>query len=114
LWVITRLILIRYAFNRYATIFQNFKRQKADEITEYAADQNELDEEDPDSVQNNTFDEMDADPLVGSGKTPAPHPSEIWAEEDFSDDDCVILDVYDPVPLSYASFVDPASANPGA
>jgi predicted secreted Zn-dependent protease len=56
---------------------------------------------------------MDADINVGSGKTSAPNPSRTWADDASSDDDdCVILEVYGRVPISYAYSVDPALADP--
>jgi hypothetical protein len=58
---------------------------------------------------------MDDDFNTGFGKTPAPHPSRTWADDASSDDDdCIILEVYDPVPNSYAYSVNPASADPDA
>ncbi|KAM0833813.1 hypothetical protein ACQ4PT_064034 [Festuca glaucescens] len=93
----------------------NFRRQKLEAPAEYTADRTELDEEDPDSIQNKPLDEMDADFNAGSGKTPVPHPSRTWADDaSIDDDDCVLLEVYDHVPISYAYSVDSASADPDA
>ncbi|KAM0859894.1 hypothetical protein ACQ4PT_046893 [Festuca glaucescens] len=86
----------------------NFRRQKLEAPAEYTADHTELDEEDPDSIQNTPLDEMDADFNAGSGKTPAPH-SRTWADDASSDDDdCIILEVLeDTVPLTAQKTVAP-------
>jgi hypothetical protein len=78
----------------------------------FAADRTEWDQEDPDSVKNTPVHEMDAILDSGSGKTSAPSSSPARADDTGSDDDCTILEVYDPVPISYAYPADPASANP--
>ena len=93
--------------------FQNFRRQEREVPAEFTADRTEWDQEDPDSVQNTPVHEMDAILDSGSGKTSAPSPSRARADDTGSDDDdCVILEVYDPVPISYAYPADPASADP--
>jgi hypothetical protein len=49
----------------------------------------------------------------GSGKPSAPSLSRARADDTGTDnDDCVILEVYDPMPISYAYPVNPASADP--
>jgi hypothetical protein len=58
---------------------------------------------------------MDADFNMGSGRTTAPHPLRIWENDGRDDDDdCVILEVYDLMQISYAYSLEQASANPGA
>ncbi|KAM0895907.1 hypothetical protein ACQ4PT_023559 [Festuca glaucescens] len=91
----------------------NFRRQGLEEPAEFTADQTEWDQEDPDSVQNTHVHEMDAILDSGSGKPSAPSPSRARADDTGSDDDdCIILEVYDPVPISYAYPADSASADP--
>jgi hypothetical protein len=95
--------------------FQNFTRQTREAAAAYTADRPELDKEDRDSVQNTPLDEMDPNLNAGSGKTPASHPSRTWADDASSDDDdWIIFEVYDHVPISYAYSLDPASADPDA
>jgi hypothetical protein len=56
---------------------------------------------------------MDAILDSGSGKTSAHTSSRAQANDSGSDDDdCVMLEVYDPVPISYAYPADSASADP--
>jgi hypothetical protein len=64
-------------------------------------------------VQNTPLHEMDAILDSSSGKTSAPSPSRARADDtDSDDDDCIILEVYNHVPISYAYLADPASADP--
>jgi hypothetical protein len=71
------------------------------------------DQEDPDSVQNTAVHEMDAILDSGSGKTSAHTSSRAQSNDSGSDDDdCIMLEVYDPVPISYAYPSDSASAHP--
>jgi hypothetical protein len=103
------------------SLFQNFTRQAREAPAAFTADRTELDEEDPDSIQNTPLDKMDPNLNASSGKIPALHPSRTWADDVSSDDDvgsddddCIMLEVYDPVPISYAYSMDPASADPDA
>ena len=55
---------------------------------------------------------MDATHNTGSGKPSSPSPSSARAGDAGSEeDDCVILEVYDPIPISYAFPAMPVSAD---
>jgi hypothetical protein len=56
---------------------------------------------------------MDATHNTGSGKPSAPSSSRTRADDTGSEeDDCVILEVFDPIPISYAFLAMPVSADP--
>jgi hypothetical protein len=64
-------------------------------------------------VQNIPLQKMEAILDLGSGKTSAPSSSRARVDDTSSDDDdCIILEVYDPMPISYAYPADPALADP--
>jgi hypothetical protein len=56
---------------------------------------------------------MDAILDSGSGKPSAPSPSRDRADDtDNEDDDCIILEVHDPMPISFAYPANPFLADP--
>jgi hypothetical protein len=70
-------------------------------------------EEDPDSIQNTPVHEMDTTHNKGSGKPSAFSPTRTRANDTGSEeDDCVILEVLDPIPISYVFPAMPVSADP--
>jgi hypothetical protein len=90
-----------------------FTRIRDKEQASITSDRTEEDEEDPDSVQNTPFHKMDATHNSGSGKPSTPSSSRARADDTGSEEDeCVILEVYDPIPISYAFPVMPVSADP--
>jgi hypothetical protein len=90
---------------------QNFARWSIEEPAEFTVDRAEEDEEDPNSIQNTP--EMDATHNMGSGMSSAPRPSTARAcDAGSEEDDCVILEVIEPVPISYAFFATPVLADP--
>jgi hypothetical protein len=92
---------------------QNFARISAEEPASFTPDRTEEDKEDPDSIQNTPVHEMYSTHNTGSGKPSAFSPSRTRADDTGSEeDDCVILEVLDPVPISYAFFAMPVSADP--
>ncbi|KAK1613213.1 hypothetical protein QYE76_036886 [Lolium multiflorum] len=91
---------------------QNFSRWRREEPASFTADRTEEDKEDPTSIQNTPVHEMDATHNTGSGKPSAPSSSRTRADDTGSEeDDCVILEVYDPIPVSYAFPAMPVSAD---
>jgi hypothetical protein len=96
---------------------QKFERQstKNNQIT-FPVDRADRDIDDSDSLQNAPPpEEEDADINPDSDKAPAPHPLRTWAYDGGDDDyDCIMLEVYDRMPISYAYPMDLASADPDA
>ncbi|KAK1649244.1 hypothetical protein QYE76_067049 [Lolium multiflorum] len=92
---------------------QNFSRWRREEPASFTADRTEEDKEDPDSIQNTLVHDMDATHNTGSDKPSAPSSSRTRADDSGSEeDDCVILEVFDPIPISYVFPVMPVSADP--
>jgi hypothetical protein len=93
--------------------FKNFRRQKRAEPAKFTADRIEWDVEDMDSVQNTLVHEMDDILDSGPGKPLKPSSSRARADDTGNEEDeCVILEVYDPIPISYAFPAIPISADP--
>jgi hypothetical protein len=103
-----------FAFsNLRLVLFQNFSRHHHEEPKKFTDNQTEWDLEDPDSVLNTPVHEMDAILDSGSGKPSTPSSSRARANDtDNKDDDCIISEVHDPPPISFAYPVNPVSANP--
>jgi hypothetical protein len=84
-------------------VLQNFARISAEEPESYAPRRTHEDDEDPDHFRIGNVHEMGATHTSRSGNTSASRPSRTRAGDSGSeDDDCVILKVFDPLPLSYA------------
>ncbi|KAK1643787.1 hypothetical protein QYE76_061592 [Lolium multiflorum] len=88
-------------------------RWRREEPAAFTADRTEEDKEDPDSIQNTPVHEMDATHNTGSGKPSSPSSSRTRADDTSSEeDDCVILEVFDPIPISYAFCAMPVLDDP--
>jgi hypothetical protein len=91
---------------------QNFSRWRREEPTSFTADRTEEDKEDPDSIQNTLVHDMDATHNTGSGKPSAPSSSRTRVDDSGSEEyDCVILEVFDPIPFSCVFPAMPVSAD---
>jgi hypothetical protein len=93
-------------------VLQNFARISAEEPESFALKRSYEDDEDPDSFKAGSTHEMGSTHTKRSGKTPASRPSRAQADASGSEeDDCIILEVFDPLPLSYAPPVMSVSAD---
>src|SRR5664279_4261048 len=70
-------------------------------------DREDSDTEDPDSEDYMPIPDAGTGPAPG--KTPARDPLRDWPDDD--DDDCQILEVYDPLPLAFTFPLHPTSAD---
>ncbi|KAM0857704.1 hypothetical protein ACQ4PT_048304 [Festuca glaucescens] len=93
---------------------QNFARISAEEPESYTPGRTHEDDEDPDPFRTGSAHEMGSSHTSRSGNTSAPRPSRARANDSGSDkDDCVILEVLDPLPLSYVFPAMSVSADRG-
>jgi hypothetical protein len=84
-------------------VLQNFPRISAEEPESLAPRRTHENEEDTDPFKTGNTHEMGSTHTERSGKNPASRPSRARADASGSeDDDCIILEVFDPLPLSYA------------
>ena len=84
-------------------VLQNFARINAEVPESYTPGRTHEDDEDPDPFKVGNTHEMGSTHTKCSGKTPASRPSRARADVSGSDDnDCIMLEVFDPLPLSYA------------
>ena len=77
-------------------------------------DRQELDSEDPDSIKNTSLQEGE-EPLAlpDPGNSSSSHPLQDWPDDaGDDDDDCTVIEVLDPRPLSFAFGPDMLSADP--
>ncbi|KAM0876765.1 hypothetical protein ACQ4PT_035949 [Festuca glaucescens] len=82
---------------------QNFARINAEVPESYTPGRTHEDDEDPDPFKVGNTHEMGSTHTKRSSKTPASRPSRARADTSGSDDDdCIMLEVFDPLPLSYA------------
>jgi hypothetical protein len=83
-------------------VLKNFPRISAEEPESFAPKRTHEDDVDPDPFKIGNTHEMGATHTSRSGNTSAPRPSRTRAG-DFGnkEDDCVTLEVLDPLPLSY-------------
>jgi hypothetical protein len=83
-------------------VLQNFARISAEEPELFAPNRTHEDNEDPDPFKTGSTHEMSSTHTKRSGKTSASRPSRAWADASGSEeDDCIILEVFDLLPLSY-------------
>jgi hypothetical protein len=93
---------------------QNFPRISAEEPESFTPRRTHEDDKDPDPFRTGSAHEMGSIHTKRSGKTSASHPSRARADASGSEeDDCIILEVFDPLPLSYALPVMPVLADRG-
>ncbi|KAK1664370.1 hypothetical protein QYE76_052529 [Lolium multiflorum] len=92
----------------------NFSRISAEVPESYTPSRTEEDQEDPDPFRTSNRHATDSSRTMGSGNSSAFPSSKPRANESGSEeDDCVILEVLDPLPISYALFAMPVSADSG-
>jgi hypothetical protein len=84
-------------------MLQNFARISAEQPDSFTPNHTEEDMEDPDPFRTTPVHATDSSRNMGSGNSSAFPSSRTWADESGSEeDDCVILEVLDPLPISYA------------
>ena len=82
-------------------VLQNFARISAEELESYTPSRTEEDQEDPDPFRTSTSHATDSSRRMGSGNSSAFPSSRPRADESGSEeDDCVILEVLDPLTRS--------------
>ena len=93
-------------------MLQNFSRISTEEPASFTPNRTHEDDEDPDPYKAGSTHEMGSTHATRSGNTPASCPSRARADVSGSEeDDCVILEVLDPLPLSYDVPAMPVSAD---
>ena len=89
---------------------QRFDRQRTEDgenpSANWGNDRVEVDSEDPDDEDNMPI--PDVNSISATGKTRASSLRD-WSEDE--DDDCRVLEVYDPLPVAYSYLMSPNSAD---
>ncbi|KAM0901505.1 hypothetical protein ACQ4PT_019952 [Festuca glaucescens] len=99
---------------RHPSSPHNFARISAEVPESYTPSCTEEDKEDPDPFRTSTLHATASSHNMGSGNSSAFPSSRPRADESGSEeDDCVILEVLDPLLISYAFSAMPVSADPG-
>jgi hypothetical protein len=95
-------------------MLQNFARISAEQPASFTPNRTEEDKEDPDPFRTTPVHATDCSRNMSSGNSSAFPSSRTRADESGSEeDDCIILEVLDPLPISYAFPATPVSADPG-
>jgi hypothetical protein len=101
-----------YPLTCLSFVLQNFARISAEEPESFTPSRTEEDKEDPDPFRTSSLHATDSSRTMGSGNSYAFPSSRPRANESGSEeDDCVILEVLDPLPISYALPAIPVSAD---
>ncbi|KAK1616991.1 hypothetical protein QYE76_022508 [Lolium multiflorum] len=99
---------------KICTGYINFARISAEEPTSYTPNRTEEDQEDPDPFRTSNWHATDSSRTMGSSNSSAFPSSRPQVDESGSEEDgCVILEVLDPLPISYALSAILVSADSG-
>jgi hypothetical protein len=93
-------------------VLQNFARISTEQPDSFTPNRTHEDVEDTDPFSAGSAHEMESTHATGSGNTSIFLPSRARVDDpDSEEDDCIILEVLDPLPISYALPVVPVSAD---